>query len=219
MTTLIFVRHGEAEGNVQKIFHGWYDSSLTENGHRQAACTADYLADVPIDVLYASDLKRTMDTAGYIARKKHMDIHPDSRLREIFGGKWENVRWALLPEQFPEAYENWLTYPHKLTLPEGESMVEFQRRLVDAVEDIAARHAGERIGIVTHGTAIKALLCYFRKLPLSEFPFQKWCDNAAVTIVEAVGGAYTVTVDGYNAHLGDLSTLDKQTWWRGINDD
>lgn len=219
MTTLIFVRHGEAEGNVQKIFHGWHNSDLTENGHRQAERTAEYLADVPIDILYASDLKRTMETAGYIARMKHMEIHPDSRLREIFGGKWENVPWAQLPEKFPEAYENWLTYPHKLIMPDGESMPDFQKRLVEAVEEIAARHVGQQVCIVTHGTAIKALLCHFRKLPLSEFPNQKWCDNAAVTVVEAENGEYNVTVDGYNEHLGDLSTLDKQTWWRGIPDD
>lgn len=219
MTKLIFVRHGEADGNVQKIFHGQYDSNLTENGRRQAARTADYLENVKIDVLYASDLKRTMETAGYIARKKHLDIHQDKRLREIFGGQWENVPWALLPEQFPAVYENWLSYPHRLVMPEGESMVDFQKRLAEAVEDIAARHCGENICIVTHGTALKALLCKFRGIPLSEFPKQKWCDNASVTMVETENGQYHVTLDGYNEHLGDLSTLNKQTWWRGEPDD
>lgn len=215
MTTLIFVRHGEAEGNVEKVFHGWHNSDLTKNGRLQAERTAEYLQDVAIDVLYASDLKRTMETAGYIAQKKHLEIHPDSRLREIFGGDWENKPWAELPETYPEAYENWLKYPHKLIMPGGESMQDFQKRLVEAVEDIVKQNEGKQVCIVTHGTALKALLCWFRRLPLSEFPKQKWCDNAAVTIVEVDRENYAVKVDGYKDHLGELSTLDKQTWWRG----
>ena len=35
MTTLIYVRHGEAEGNLKRHFHGFYNSALTPNGRRQ----------------------------------------------------------------------------------------------------------------------------------------------------------------------------------------
>ena len=44
-TKIIFVRHGEAEGNIKRIFHGFYNSSLTEDGHIQASLSAKYLHD------------------------------------------------------------------------------------------------------------------------------------------------------------------------------
>ena len=41
-TRFIVVRHGEADGNIIRIFHGQYNSKLTEDGHIQARRTADF---------------------------------------------------------------------------------------------------------------------------------------------------------------------------------
>jgi len=69
-TRIIFVRHAEAEGNLNRVFHGWTDSSITERGHLQAQRVAQRLKDVDIDVIYSSSLKRTLQTAQYIADVK-----------------------------------------------------------------------------------------------------------------------------------------------------
>ena len=37
MTTIYLVRHAEAEGNLYRLVHGWYNSLITENGYRQIA--------------------------------------------------------------------------------------------------------------------------------------------------------------------------------------
>ena len=34
MTRIYIVRHAEAEGNLYRRIHGWYDSPITENGKR-----------------------------------------------------------------------------------------------------------------------------------------------------------------------------------------
>ena len=52
MTTLIFVRHGQSEGNLKKIFTGQLDIPLTELGRAQAQRTAEYLcANYSIDAI------------------------------------------------------------------------------------------------------------------------------------------------------------------------
>ena len=51
MTTLIYVRHGEAEGNVNRNFHGFYNSSLTSNGREQIKRAAVRLSQTHIDAI------------------------------------------------------------------------------------------------------------------------------------------------------------------------
>jgi methionine salvage enolase-phosphatase E1 len=85
-TRLIFVRHAEAEGNLKRLFHGWYDSSITEKGHKQAKKVAERLSDVPIEVIYSSSLKRTLQTAQYIADVKQLPIIRTDKMKEINGG-------------------------------------------------------------------------------------------------------------------------------------
>ena len=59
LTKVIFIRHGEADGNIDRVFHGHYNSDLTENGVRQIKLTAERLRDTNIDAIYSSDLKWT----------------------------------------------------------------------------------------------------------------------------------------------------------------
>ena len=77
---IIFVRHGQSEGNLVRSFLGHTDLPLTELGHKQAEATAEYLKDTDIDIIYASDLKRAWQTAEHIAEKKELE----ERLDKVF---------------------------------------------------------------------------------------------------------------------------------------
>lgn len=218
MTTLYIVRHGEATGNVERNFHGWFDSTLTENGRAQIARLPAYFKNIHLDAVYASDLNRTRETAAVVAEEKGLLVETRTDLREIHGGLWEDVPWDDLPLRFPESYENWLRFPHLLEMPGGESMIGFQDRIYGAILDIAGKNKGKNVLICTHGTAIKVLLCKVRGVPLSKMPEEAWCDNASITVLTVRDGRITVEVDGDNRHLADISTLAKQKWWRGGKD-
>ena len=43
MTTVYLVRHAEAEGNLYRRVHGWYNSLITDNGYRHRT----YRARIP----------------------------------------------------------------------------------------------------------------------------------------------------------------------------
>jgi orotate phosphoribosyltransferase len=104
--------------------------------------------------------------------------------------------------------------PHLHVMPNGESMQEFQERLIKEVEYIIENNAGKNVLIVTHGTAIKALMCYFRGCSLDEMFNIRWCDNTAVTILDHKDGAFKVVLESDASHLGDeLSTIRNQDWW------
>ena len=58
MTTIYLIRHAEAEGNIFRRAHGWYDSSVTRNGLRQIEALKKRFESVPVDADDASDLIR-----------------------------------------------------------------------------------------------------------------------------------------------------------------
>lgn len=213
-TRLILVRHAEAEGNKIRRFHGWTDSEITERGHLQAQRVAERLRDVDIDVLYSSSMKRTLQTAEYISKAKGLPIRKTGRLKEINGGDWENLLWTELQERWPEAYDTWDNRPHEHKMPNGETMEEFQDRLVAEIMEILRANPGKNICVVTHGTAIRALICHFRACTLEEMANVAWCDNTAVTIMDYEEPYFETVTEGDASHLGsDLGTVVNQDWW------
>lgn len=212
MTRLILVRHAEAEGNKIRRFHGWTDSSITEKGHLQAQRVAERLKNV--DVLYSSSMARTLQTAEYISIVKGLPIIRTDKLKEINGGDWEDMTWDELQEKWPEEYATWDTSPHTHQMPNGESMESFQNRLVKEVMHIISQNIGKNVCIVTHGTAIRALICHFRACTLEEMSNVAWCDNTAVTILDYEDGVFSTITEGDATHLGsDLGTITNQDWW------
>ncbi|WP_010252080.1 histidine phosphatase family protein [Acetivibrio cellulolyticus] len=213
-TRVIFVRHAEAEGNLYRIFHGWTDSGITEKGHIQAKKAAERLKDVKIDVIYSSSLKRTMQTAQYIADIKGLPIIRTDKLKEINGGDWEGRKWDELPGIWPDEYHTWENEPHIHRMPNGETMQEFQERLKNEVMYIIDNNKGKNICIVTHGTAIRALMCHFFYCNLEGMVNIKWYDNTSISIVDYENGEFHVVVEGDASHLDrELSTLQNQKWW------
>ncbi|NLK86855.1 MAG: histidine phosphatase family protein [Clostridiaceae bacterium] len=213
-TRLLFVRHAEAEGNMIRRFHGWTDSQITDKGRLQAQRVAERLKDMPIDVIYSSSLRRTMQTAGYIAEAKGMEVITTENLKEINGGDWEDLSWNELEQRWPEEYSTWENDPHKHRMPNGESMEEFQQRLIDEVMYIIRHNEGKNICIVTHGTAIRAMICHFRACTLEEMINVAWCDNTAITIIDYEDGVFHTVTEGDASHLGkDLATIVNQEWW------
>lgn len=216
-TRLIIVRHAEAEGNYNRLFHGWYDSKLTEKGHKQAKRVAERLADIPIDVLYSSSLTRTLQTAQYIADKKQLPIIRTDKMKEINGGDWENKTWEEIPKIYPKENYTWENEPHTHQMPNGECMTEFYERILEEVKSIINKNSGKNICIVTHGTAIRAILCRFYGQTLEYMKNVYWHDNTSVTVVDYDDekDAFEVLMEGDAEHLEfELSTIQNQDWWQ-----
>ncbi len=215
-TKLIFVRHAEAQGNLKRIFHGWTDEGITEKGHIQAKLAAERLKDINIDIIYSSSMKRTVQTAEYISKVKNLPIIKTDKLKEINGGEWEGKRWDELPELWPEEYDTWENTPHIHQMPDGESMFDFQKRLLDKVMYIIKNNNGKDICIVTHGTAIRSMMCKFRSCELVEMINIPWYDNTSITIIEYDHGTneFKPILEGDASHLGqEHSTIQNQKWW------
>lgn len=63
---LFMIRHGQTEGNVQKLFYSQLDMPLTEQGRQQALDIRPVLDQYKFDRVYASDLSRAIETAKLV---------------------------------------------------------------------------------------------------------------------------------------------------------
>lgn len=75
--TVYFVRHGETYFNRFARLQGWSDTPLTEKGEMDAKKIGQVLADLRIDYLFSSDLKRAVDTARLLIAD-----HPTATVKE-----------------------------------------------------------------------------------------------------------------------------------------
>ena len=60
MKTIILVRHGESQTNVQKVFTGQLNAALTEKGKTQAQLMAQYVDRYKVEKIYVSSLQRAV---------------------------------------------------------------------------------------------------------------------------------------------------------------
>lgn len=220
VTTLYLVRHAEAEGNINETFQGMIDTNVTDKGEKQLACLAERFRDIPITALYSSPLRRTRATADAVNRYHQLPVQLDDRLVEINGGDWEGVAWADLPERFPKEYNDWQTNMSAFAAPNGETMQAVFDRMKHAVADLAARHPGETIAVVSHGCALRNFLCFAANDPITKLCDVGWADNTAVSCVTYENGAFTLLFKNDASHLPpELSTLATSRWCKYESDD
>ncbi len=212
---LIIVRHGEAAGNCERFFQGHADGQLSEKGRRQLEALAERFRDIDFDVLYSSHLSRAKDTAEAVNRHHGLERLDNDGFIEINGGDWEGVKYADMPARWPLRSLMWRKYPWLFHAPGGESMRDVYRRVSRAAVETAAKHEGQTVVVVSHGCAIRCLLCWAKGLPLRRITEVNWCDNTGITTIEMTDGKPVIISENDNAHLvGDLSTLATQNWWK-----
>lgn len=213
MTKIYLVRHAEAMGNVEEFFQGQTDCELSEKGKKQLELLAERFRDIPIEAIYSSPLKRTIDTAEAVNKYHNLPIIRDEGLIEINGGVWEGKPWADLPKLYPVEHDLWQNKMQDFYVADGERMTEVFERVKNAVDKIAAENDGRTIAVVSHGCALRNFLCYAMGKPISALKDVGWSDNTAVSLVEYENGVPKIIFKNSNDHLtGELSTLSKSKW-------
>jgi broad specificity phosphatase PhoE len=155
VTTLLLARHGETDWNRARRWQGHADRPLTERGRAQAEELAERLADVTLDAVYSSDLRRARETAEAVARAQELGVVQLPELREVDVGSWEGLTRAEAETRFPDGFRRWLA--GGTGWDDGESYGEMSARVLDAVDGIAREHECGRVLIVSHGGPIRAI--------------------------------------------------------------
>lgn len=169
--TILLLRHGQIPQSHPRRFVGQRDLPLDSEGERQADLVASWLRLVlpglpPFEGIVHSPLARTTKTASILAEAVDAQLEPEPALREISLGKWEGLSKVEVEARFPGALQKRGDDMAGVAPEGGESFRDVQKRVMPAIEDIAARTNGTRI-VVAHGGVNRAILCTLLGMPLA----------------------------------------------------
>ena len=216
MTTIYLIRHAEAEGNLYRRAHGWYNSTITDRGYRQIAALTKRFADTKFDAVYSSDRFRTMITALSIYKTHGLPLRTVRTLREIDVGYWEDTPWAELERIDPEQLANFSNDSQNWHVPGCESFAEVRERMRKALTEIAEAHPNGTVAVFSHGMAMRIIVGTLQGMTLHEIDKTGHAENTAVAKLEYENGTFNVIFRDDASHLGDnIATVRKQPW---VND-
>lgn len=201
---LYLVRHGETAWNREEIFRGRMDVPLNAEGRRQARAAAAALRAVPLEAVYASPLRRALDTARAIAGRR-LSVTPLPDLTDMAFGPWEGRALRLVKTEDAARFQTWKLHPERARFPGGESLARVRRRVVRALRTLARQHPNGTVALVTHRVVAKLFLLEALGLPNRRF----WTiqqDNACVNLIEHRAGRYIVRLLNDTCHLRTTPT-------------
>ncbi len=181
-TFLLLIRHGQTEWNRERRIQGNGDSPLTELGHAQASAAAKALRRFEVDALYSSDSGRARQTVEPISRSLGKTAATDTRLRERHYGLFEGKTREEIRQEFPAIFDDYQKRDPGFVAPGGESSASLQERAAEVCTEIALRHRGRTVAIVSHGGTIQALARYALNVPL-DVQWRVRLENCGLTIV------------------------------------
>ena len=213
MTTIYLIRHAEADGNLYRRAHGWYDSVITDRGYRQIAALAKRFASTRFDAVYSSDRRRTMTTALSVYKTHGLPLVTTPRVREIGIGVWEDHPWAELERTDGEQLERFNTDAAHWHVAGGEYLPDVRERMIGALREIAEAHPNGTAAVFSHGMAIRLTVGTLQGLSLHEIDGTGHAENTAVSRLEYENGAFRVAYRDDASHLENgLQTLKRQAW-------
>jgi probable phosphoglycerate mutase len=188
-TRIILVRHGETDWNAEGRIQGHLQIPLNRRGRAQAEALGIYFEDTKVDAIYSSDLLRALQTAWAIARRSGHSIREEVRLREWDLGVLAGLHRRQAEHDQPRAAKIRRDYLVDEPMPDGESMRHRYERVTRVVADIAARHRGESVLVVSHGGPLGD--CYRR--------------------ATGIGIQQRVKIDLFNASINEIR-IDGDDW-------
>src|SRR5262249_25878139 len=134
----------------------------------QARRASKALRHVPLAAVYTSPMVRAVETAARIAWPHGLEPIVVEGLIEADLGRWEGLTWDQARAQDPEHHEAFFARPGITPYPGGESFLDAQRRMVPTIADLAAKHPGEAIAVVSHNVTNRAYLAALMGVPINK---------------------------------------------------
>jgi len=226
MSRVLFVRHGETTWNREGRIQGWASTPLTGRGRDQARETGVYLRSVGVDRVLSSDLRRTQETArlvregtrsagggrsdgpsgGESDRQGDGDrpgvdaaLSFEQAWRERDFGDYQGLDRAVIADRH-EGFDPTGSLVAVESVPGGESLDEFCRRVVAGWESLLTCVEDETVAVVTHGGPLRAVVADITGRDVPTLAREWSPDNCGVTEVDVSGSPDVVRRDD-TSHL------------------
>ncbi len=166
---IYLIRHGLTESNKKKIYAGWSDESLCQEGVSALVEIGKKSKKFKIEKIFSSPIQRAVQTAEIINSFLNITIEIEENLKEMKMGPWEGLSEEEVANKFPKEWRIWNLEPSKLKLDGRETLKELQIRALKAVKKISNISDCSRILAVTHVALIRVLIIYNNNLSMDNY--------------------------------------------------
>lgn len=164
MIKIYYFVHGTTTDNASKLCSGWKEAMLNDLGREQALNLGNVVREknIKFDIMFTSDLKRAIESSN-IAFPEYEKI-TDNRLRECNYGSLDGESKNLV------IYEDHINEK----FPNGESLIDVEKRMREFVEFLKDNYDGKTIGIVAHRAPQLALEVITKNISWEEANRNDW---------------------------------------------
>jgi probable phosphoglycerate mutase len=185
MNSFYFVRHAATDFIGRSISGRMPGVHLNEPGRKQAGQLVKRLEPCGVEAIYCSPQTRARETAEPLALAARREIVTAAELDELDFGVWTGRSFDELRHE--PAWVRFNSARATTRIPGGELLLEVQNRVVGFVEQIACRHSGGAVILMSHGDVIRAALAFYLGMPL-DFLLRFEVSPASVSIVRLEDG-------------------------------
>jgi len=173
MPTVVLLRHGESQWNLENRFTGWTDVPLSEKGAQEAKEAGEKLKGYTFDHAFTSVLKRAIDTLTIvldITGQKNIPIDYDQALNERHYGDLQGLNKAETAKKYGDAQVKLWRRSFDVQPPNGESLKNTLERVLPYWESkiLPCVKKGERLIIAAHGNSLRSLVMHLDNLTREE---------------------------------------------------
>ena len=184
MPLFLFLRHGQAKNNVERILAGRTKGfPLTELGIQQAEQIGTFLKPFNISKIYCSPIERAEHTAKIVANSIGLPCTVDERLTEIDMGSFSGMHYDEMLKKHGNVFLKFYQ-GHPIVETNGiETFTNVKKRVLDMVDHCLKKHVGQTILLVTHMDPIKSMISTILQ-PKPELLYEMIIRNASLTILK-----------------------------------
>ena len=169
MPTVVLLRHGESQWNLENRFTGWTDVPLSEKGVQEAKEAGEKLKGYTFDHAFTSVLKRAIDTLTIVldvTGQKTIPIDYDQALNERHYGDLQGLNKAETAQKYGDAQVKLWRRSFDVQPPNGESLKNTLERVLPYWESkiLPCVKKGERLIIAAHGNSLRSLVMHLDNL-------------------------------------------------------
>jgi len=181
---VVLLRHGETEGDSASRFHGSNDVPLSQEGRLQVREAAHALRGEAFDLVVASPLRRSWQSARALA--PGAPVRLEAGFREIHFGRWEGLSLEEIQERDPVLCEDWQSGREGFEYPSGELRAAFRARVLGSFAAIETAGASNVL-FVLHKGVIRVLA---EHLSGAVLPRDEPALGCSVSFTRVAGGAW-----------------------------
>lgn len=171
MATLVLVRHGQSQWNLENRFTGWVDVPLTEAGREEARKAGDQIRalKVTFHAAYTSALVRANETLAILLKilgQEKLPFVKDKALNERHYGDLQGLSKAETAKKFGEAQVKIWRRSYDVAPPNGESLKETAARTLPYFDSkiLPDLKAGKNVLVSAHGNSLRSIVMELDRL-------------------------------------------------------